>query len=211
MFNYVICDVLTCQVVANDATNQTALGTFDWSSIITDTNIQIILTIIAVIGVWLAWRQLRLQNKISSADFLHRFNVDFFSDECRDLIMLLNNEALLFNEENDCFDIVETALENIKMPEKRRIELKNRKIFTMYEADDYLLGPLEQVYYFYKHGLLDISLIYESFGWYIDVVCDNKAIKNYVISCRKDNIDIYDGIESLKKLCEEFETKKNSK
>jgi len=71
---------------------------FHWVFRLTDTRIQFGLLIAAVLGAWLAWRQLKTLNKTTKADFLHRITHDFFTDICRDILILLDNEALSYNK-----------------------------------------------------------------------------------------------------------------
>lgn len=157
----------------------------------------------AVATVWLVYvalKELGDGNRTSRADFIRRFCDLFFREETRDLIMLLDNKALSFRQGKfPYFEIIENAVKQWPIMESKKKALLERKLYSEYEVDDWLLGQFEDLAAFEKSGLLDIEEIYNDFSWYIEVAWDNREIQAYIKDQRKeeDSKDAYEYFEEL--------------
>jgi hypothetical protein len=144
---------------------------------------------------WVAWIQLRALARTNRSDFLYRLKKDFFTEAETEFTFLVENNLLAFNPEHSCFDTVE---KNGIKPSKDAI--------TTTAVDDVLLGPLEDVGLYWELKALSFREVYEIFDYYICLVVENKAIREYIDWARQGpgNEDIYDHLLLVyKKLKEE--------
>jgi hypothetical protein len=151
-----------------------------------------LLTVIITGGlVALAWGQLRDFNKTSRFDFYHKVTSDFFTQDARELITLLVYEALVFEkgekievkewEEPDyCpyFKIRKDIL--AKVNKDFKLINKDREIYTLFEIEDMLLNPIEDLWFLKSNGVLDLSQITYGFETYIDIVIGSKEIRKHI-------------------------------
>jgi hypothetical protein len=172
----------------------------------------------AVLAI-IAYVELSSIKKTARADYLKRLNDSFFTEETRNLLVLLFNSAIEFsvltikNKEGTAdidklpyFRIDESVLKQLK--DNGLISLPEwRKGYNAFEIDDLLLGPLDDVGRFKKNGLLDIDAAYDTFGFYVcELVGENKAVKAYLKN--KDSKGNYDDLKDLHKV---FMTKKEKR
>lgn len=136
---------------------------------------------------YVAWFQLKGIKKQSSADFIHKLKTDFFQQDTRKIIRLIDNDELKF--EGKDFN------ENV----------------TSHDMDDFVLGILEDVGTFEKRGILDIGLVYDFFDYYIDIVWNNCAIRKYIEYAREgqSNGDVYENIEFIFNKLKSYQDAKN--
>lgn len=111
----------------------------------------------------IAYVQLGALREQANADFLLKFNREFFGTE--------TNQRLI-----------------VAIEEKKSILKENGGDFTEYELDDYL-GYYELMSRFEKKRLLDFDLIDEMFGHYISLAWRNEEINNYVKALRIETND----------------------
>lgn len=170
-----------------------------------------LLAIVTVFLLCVAWVQLSSIKETAKADFLKRLNDSFFTENTRNLIVLLSNSAIDFKilpikdisgfkiDELPYLEIRDSVLKQLM--DKGVISLPEwRKGYNAFEIDDFLLGPLDDVGRYEMEGLLDIVTTYKTFSYYVqEVVAENKAIRGYL----KDSIDEdtanYDDLEYLYK------------
>lgn len=121
----------------------------------------------------IAYVQLKALRIQANADFLFRFNREFFANTT-------NQNIIIAIEEN------------------KKILKINTGEFTEYEIDDYL-GYYELIAWYEKKGLIDYELIDEMFGHYISLAWQNKEIQNYINELRKSTNDLryYKPFENL--------------
>lgn len=112
----------------------------------------------------IAYIQLKALREQANADFLLKFNRDFFDNE-------INKEIIPAIEEN-----------------KNLLEKTGGK-FTEYQIDDYL-GYYELMSWYAKKGIIDFELIDEMFGHYISLAWQHREIKEYIEELRKDTKDL---------------------
>jgi hypothetical protein len=115
--------------------------------------------ILALVG-YIQLEALRVQSK---ADFLFRFENNFFQDDIAQEMMVVidENESLL---------------------------KKNGGKFTGYDLDNYI-GYFESLGRYEKDGIIDFEFIDDIFGHYISQAWENKEIRDYVDWLRKDMKD----------------------
>lgn len=154
-----------------------------------------------------AYLQFRKANHISSADFIHRLKNDFFGKETRELFFLFEKDYLRYDEDNEVFEVV-------KIDEKTKAELGiTRKFFTIYEVDDFILGDVYDLGLFEQKRIVDIDMVYEEFGYYVETIWENKAIRYYIENQRKDpkHKDVYNKLDYIGLKCELYAAAKRAR
>ena len=100
------------------------------------------------------------------------------------------------NREYAYFELDRTALSKaIKIDDEDKKELKN--IYSAFEIDGALLGFFEDIGNYVKKGLLDHTMVYDSFDWYIGEIGSNEEIIKYINWQRSDGGDIHSGFEGI--------------
>jgi hypothetical protein len=137
------------------------------------------LVIVTFILLLVAYFQLSNIKKTARAEYIKRLNDSFFTEETRNLIVLLFNSAIELSilpimdkegkdqiDELPYFKIKEFVLEQLK--NSGLISLAEwRKGYNAFEIDDLLIGHFDDVGRFEKNGLLDIHTAYSTFGYYV--------------------------------------------
>jgi hypothetical protein len=141
----------------------------------------------ALIAV-VAYKQLGDLAQSSKSDFLYRLKKDFFTEEARRLMFLVDNDLLEFRaEEIPFFQVVKR--EDASMSERfRELGVQSATIST-YLVDDVLLGPLEDLGVLERLKRVSLEEAYEHFASYIEGCAENKAILEY-IQWSKDDPEI---------------------
>lgn len=163
--------------------------------------------LLTIILIWVAWGQLDSINNTSSADFLIKFKHDFFTKDARKLIHLIEKDYIDFIEDSEerFFKVKEGEIKNSDLDDDLKKELLEKKAYSAYQVDDFLLGHFEDVGIFEQKGALDIEMVYEEFSWYLETAWENCAIKKYINKSREeDGEDIYDKFEYINDKCKSF-------
>jgi len=174
----------------------------------------IMLAILTLCLVIIGKIQLDKLNNTSKENFLHKIKMDFFTVEARRIMFFIDYKLLNFNlyklnpisESNDELAVFEikkienelvtnTLLDTINL-ETEKLN-KDKKAFTSYEMDDFLLSNLEDLGFLYRKKLIDIHNIDQLFGYYIVNIFENSTIKEYIEWTRKDDQDIYSNFEYM--------------
>jgi hypothetical protein len=157
---------------------------------------------------YVAWIQLNKIKKANSAEFIHKLKRDFFTKEARNLMTLIELDALKYvnNEKLPYFIVLEERIASL--PGEIKKELLNKMLYTAYEIDDILLGHFEDIGIFEENGILDIKMIYEEFSWYIETVYKNYEIQRYLKNERDDDKEIYSKFEHIYYKCKKLEQSK---
>src|SRR4030042_558030 len=113
---------------------------------------------------WLAFWQLRKISETATADFALKFKHDFFTEEARELIMLLEHELLEFKIGEDGMAYFE-LIKKENRSEHSGVTCydfvrESRNKYSSYEIDDFLLSHLEDLGMFEFKGILDIDYVY---------------------------------------------------
>lgn len=182
------------------------------------------LVVATILLWWVAKKQLGGISKTAKVDFIKKFSNEFFSETTRDVLMLLDYNALNFRikeieyGENipskpfPYFLINEEVTKQLEIEPEKLKRLLDRKTYSAFEIDDCLLGYFEDMGSFEKYGLLDIDHVYDYFDWYIENCWNNGEIKKYIEQQRgeeKDGDDIYENFEYIFNKCCSFEKSKN--
>jgi len=161
---------------------------------------------VVLLTAWIAWKELDEIKNTNSADFIHRLKNDFFKEKTRNLITLIDLDALKFvkNDDNPYFEVVEEKLKNF--PEDIRKQLTEKKFYSSYEVDDLLLGHFEDVGLLEQKGVLDIEMVYEMFSWYVETIYENCEIQRYIKHLKRiqNGKDIYDKLDYIYNKCKSF-------
>jgi hypothetical protein len=160
---------------------------------------------------WVAYYQLnesnsaaRDQNKIAAETFLHNLKTDFFTPEARDLLILLEMNALKFRVvAEDSGQTKETDLlifeKEIPPKFKKYADsiLPAKSFFSSNEIDDHLLNHFEDLGILFRKHLIDSFDIYEYFSYYIITCHEDSAITHYISWLRRENQDkdIYENFD----------------
>jgi len=142
-------------------------GTTFWTSIIA----------LFTLFLWrTASKQLKKLNNTSAADFMTRFKNDLHEPTNREIFELIEYKKLR---------IVENGVKDLK-PEE------------VHETDfDYCIGHFEDMGLFEQRGIIDIEMVYELFGYYLEIAWENPEVYRYIIE-QRDNVgeDIYDKLNT---------------
>lgn len=148
--------------------------------------------------LWIGYYQLSKFNKTTSADFIHRFTNDFFTDQNRELISLIDNGLIEFKDGNrPYFEVRHQQLTDHKLKEKLGLAKISGICISAYAVDD-LLGHFEDLGLLEQGGVINLEMVYEGFGYYLNSCWNAKEIKKYVKYQRKDGDgDIHDKFENI--------------
>ncbi len=166
--------------------------------------------ILAGVAYW----QLKSFNKTTRADFINRFTNEFFNKSTQEIIVLFDYSALKFrvSEVDYGEDISKKEWpyflidRNISNQFKTKIANEKEK-YTAFELDDDLLGYFDDLGTYEKKGILDISLVYDVFSFYIELVWENEEIQKYIKWQQDDDEDfgdMFENFEYIYKKCKYF-------
>jgi len=169
---------------------------------------------------YFAEKQLGGIGKTAKADFIKKFSDNFFNEAARDLFLLIDYEGLLFVDTDDVeyaenqvvtkrkpfpyFLIDKKIVDQFKIDQTKKEQILNKKYYSVFEVDDYLLGPLESIAYFEKRKLLDIRQVYDDFDYYVNLAYDSVAVQDYIKRQQneeKNGSNIYDGLKYIYEKC----------
>jgi hypothetical protein len=186
-----------------------------------------LLLVVATVLLWLvARKQLSGLGKTAKMDFIRKFSFEVFSDLTRDIFMLLDYDALHFQTSNinysedispkefPFFIIDEEIVKQLKIDPIKMRNILQRKVYSAFEIDDYLLGHFEDIGMFEKRGLLDIEDVYSVFDWYIEIYWKNDELQKYIKHQREteeEGDDIYEDFEYIFRKCRSYEQYKNKR
>lgn len=175
------------------------------------------LVVATIFLYFVAKLQLTGINKTTKADFIKRFNCEFFVESVRNIVMLLDTGAFRYcskyikvdedQQSYPYFEIIPHVLDQMVMSDDIKTILVNKRFYTAYELDDSLLGRFEDIGLFEKQGLLNTHDVYNHFFWYIDITWNNSEITKYIQSQREIYGDaIYSHFEYIYKKCSRLDT-----
>jgi hypothetical protein len=147
---------------------------------------------------WVAYRQLSDLARTNKSDFLYKLKKDFFTEETRRLVFLLENELLEFQS-------TEIPYFRILRPDNADTQNRVRELGITGDTvetgviDDVLLGPLEDVGILLSRNLVSLEEAYEQFDSYVQLCAEDKAIGEYLAWSREgaEDEDVFDHFQSL--------------
>ena len=178
--------------------------------------------VVATIFLWrIARKQLGDVSKTAKAEFIRKFSSDFFQEQTRDILMLLDFNALLFrggykieygnnveSKKFPYFEIDQKVVNQTMISDEKKQWFASKKYYSGFEIDDLLLGPLENISNFEQRKLVDIRQVYDDFDHYINLAYDNYEIRKYIKEQRdeeKDGQNIYTEFEYIYRKCDSYE------
>ncbi len=182
---------------------------------LTDKNILLSGMLGALVGALLAlvlgfvgWVQLDKVSQAESTGFILNLKGDFFKDETRLLVQLIDNDWLKFVEKRNLgesyFQVDDPAIQASELHDQLKNRLLAKRIYSVYDLDDLLLGHFEDLGLLEKEGLIRLEMIYGVFSWYIEVTWENREIQKYVRAQREEDEGIYEDFEYIYGQCHEF-------
>jgi hypothetical protein len=171
-------------------------------------------TAITAFILFVAAKQFKLYNDVAAADFSLKFKNDFFTEQTRELIMLIDYDQLEFAVSEEKFAYFKVKKKNTKDVSCHDFctTLNNTEDpkYSSYQIDDLILNHLEDLSVFREKGALDIDYIYEGFSYFIETVYENEAINQYLIWLRHEaSRDLYIGIDNLYHIVKAESKKRN--
>ena len=166
------------------------------------------LTAIATGGlVWVGYTQLkkfnetnkqateisRLEFQYKQEEFLNNLKKEFFTKEARELLILIEDEALIFEKLEDHVGAFQVKIDQSRTPYLEGALDVNRKYYTTHEVDDFLLSPLEDVGLLLEKKLIDVRDVTQNFEYYLSAIFSYTPIKDYIKWAREEaeDDDIY--------------------
>jgi hypothetical protein len=152
--------------------------------------------------------------RTTDADFILRRADQFFGPGTRTLMNLIEDGYLRFEQKtpfrDSFFSVDENKLTDSGLHEDIKQSLLIKRVYSTYETDDLILGPLEDLGSLEAHEqkIISFDLIYEFFSWYILTTWKNEEIRRYVHGARterEDATDLYEHLQSLAERCEKRE------
>jgi hypothetical protein len=164
---------------------------------------------------YVAWKQLSDLARTSQSDFLYRLKRDFFSEETRKLIFLLDNDLLEFHKGAIAYFRILRHKTDDTESRLNDLDIKGDTLST-HVMDDFLIGPLEDVAILEDRKRVTLEDVYEIFDYYISLCTEKQPVLDYVKWVREElpeNEDIYDNLfrlhDKLKKKGPELRKKKS--
>lgn len=121
-----------------------------------------------------------------NADFAYRVKTDFFTAECNNLFLLVDNNLLTYKIDSDRVDSLGLGYFEIDTVKINRLphlkDLLYKKIYTTYEIDNLIFNHLNELGEYYRKGIISIDYINDGFGYYIYSVHNNQEIQKYLHS-----------------------------
>jgi hypothetical protein len=164
-----------------------------------------------VLVVYVAWVQLGNISQVAQNDFLLRQRKEFFTPQVRLLTELIERESLTFVKVNDddwYFKVDDSRIISCGLPEPLKKRLLQRSFYSTAEVDDELLGHFEDIGLLLERGALDVEMVDETFGTYIEEVWDDAEIHRYIEACHVDDPETWTKFEYLHSECMKYQERK---
>lgn len=148
--------------------------------------------------VFVAWRELGNLARTSRADFIFRLKNDFFTEDARRLLFLVDENLLEFQDSEIPYFTIRKVNKPGLHARFEELEVKGTTVST-YVVDDVLLGPFEDVGVFLVEKLITEKHAYEMFYTYLKSCWENPEIQKYIQSVRRQphDSDIYSSFDDL--------------
>jgi hypothetical protein len=163
-----------------------------------------ITSLATVVLLFVAYFQLRSLARTSRSDFLYRLKKDFFTQDVRRLLFLVERDYLEFPEEEIPHFKIVGRDQPIVAERMKDLGIQGDSVGT-YIMEDVLLGPLEDLGFLEKRGMVDFEEVYEAFETYFLICVECKALHHYFEWSRADLYDdnVYDNLLTLAKKLKE--------
>jgi hypothetical protein len=154
------------------------------------------ITAIATIAlVFVGCFQLQELNKTNREAFLQKLKNDFFTENERRLMFLIENGFLKFESiqinETESYHLFVAKIPDNYLPYLTDAALREKKYYMTQEVDDFLLQHFEDLGLLYKKGILKKYEIEQTFGYYLETCWKSEEIQKYLHFARGGDEDIY--------------------
>jgi hypothetical protein len=159
-----------------------------------------------------------------NAEFINSFSKDFFTPQCRELIMLFENDLIewkvslpkihpqsIDSNEINLNDLGCFVVKYKQNPRIKQILLDSNKIiYTSYEIDDILLNKLDIIGGYELSGIIKVEDVSRTFGFYFYVIWQNREIRNYLtwMESKYPNNDFFINLSNVYNKIVEYDKKK---
>jgi hypothetical protein len=169
------------------------------------------LAVLTIFICFFGFKQLNELTKNSQEKFAFDFNKEFYSENNRKLIMLIDMDCLKFNKEDPKFPVFmadNRAQKYLAVCSETNNAKQTKILYSSYEID-MLMGLFDQINHFEENDMMSLETIYSDFGWKIVTIWEYPAIKEYV-SWIKDRYkkNLYEGYEKLYIKIKKYEMQK---
>jgi hypothetical protein len=148
----------------------------------------------------------------ASADFILKLKRDFFTEETRVLMQLLDNDWLTLvsvprsgdDARDDYFVVEERKISSCALHNSIKSRLLSRKAYSTYDLDDLMLGHFEDVGLLLQKEVLETDMVLEEFGWYLKTAWESREIQKYIAQERPAAPRLYDKFEYAYRECQRY-------
>jgi hypothetical protein len=143
-----------------------------------------------LVGFVVAFFQLQAIKKTDNATFVHELYREFRTDKLGSFIQLFHRNSLKF---------IESKCEN-------HFADNDGHEISAHDVSVYLLNPLESVGALAARDLVTIDLVYDFFGWYVELAWTNQEIRKYIawLNESSNHWDVYRRLEVLHDRCKVY-------
>ncbi len=175
--------------------------------------------LLTIVLAWIAWVQLgslsetakreseraHVDSQRSSANFILELKQDFFQEETRTLMHLLEEKWIRYVDRNEAnqpleapfFKVNEDLIKQSGLDPEIQGRLLKKTAYSEYDLDDLLLGHFEDLAMLREKKVLDMEMIDEMFSWYMETTWDNLEIRRYIKHEQTRDRSIYAGYLDL--------------
>ncbi len=161
--------------------------------------------VVTLVLALIALRQLFDISLTSKSDFLLRLKRDFFTSETRVLMHLIENDYLEFSDtDKESYFVVKISplpadAKSIEedLLRKTADRPNGKTAYSSFEMDDLILGQLDDVGMLEERRILDPWMVESVFGYYIRLVMNGPAVRDYLKTVRAQNPEAYDHLEEM--------------
>jgi hypothetical protein len=164
--------------------------------------------------------QLHRNTDSMKADFAHKIKIDFFNDEERMIMFLLNNNMLEFKTFKD--SISKTSYAYFSLNERKvgyfqndSIDLlgKAKKSYTTLEIEDLLLNHFEDLNMYRVNKVIGLDYLENGFATYIFLTYNNPQIQKLIkwLNDEFGETESYKGFKDLNDFIIKYEAKTKMK
>ena len=152
---------------------------------------------------YFAYYQIKKLNSVNNATFIQSITSNFNKAEVMTILTLLYSNSVKF-ETNDDIPIFKIDINKTEKIYPKLI-YPEKGYYTAEEMDFYVLNNLDDVGLYVDRRLIKLQDAHTTFGWYVNLVMNNKAIKSYFDWQLKFPEESFTFIK-LKQLNKRFET-----
>jgi len=167
--------------------------------------------VVASYSAFISANQLKSMSETSRADFILRFENNFFKEDVMILFELFGRGWIDYEVTKKFhyiyFKVNEKEINESELSDEIKNKLLTIKTYSISDVSNSLLGQFENIGFLEKNKLLSIEMIYEMFGFHIITVWENKEIKKHIKRERCWDKDAWCNFEYIYKKCKAIQKK----